>query len=453
MLNPDENTAEEEQPVPGIVRSFFGRYRHWLVPLGKLGSGQALTTLMSGLFGLLIVPNIEKKEFALYTLFASLQQTISSFSDMGIGHAVIAVGAKYRNDQGLFAHLMQTIKVYRERLFAGSLLLGLILSSQIFTKHDEPIIRVLLCLALTATTAWVIIHNQMINGVLYLEERFNVVSFVVPRSATIKLVLLFFCLATHMAGVIALLSINLIAESITHFQFRKYFKFPPRPPHDEGNAAIVRDHVKRYVRPMVAGSILFAIQAPLILWVLNGMGSSGDVANYGAISRLGQITNFVTYLCTTLVITRMAKVDSRDAAKRLMLKLTIAQVAVLASVVSVATLFTAPLLHLLGPKYSSLHTEFHYFLASWTLWHLSSFFFMSLTGQGISKYQGVVNFFAITVQIASIFIIGVTSARTAFTLNIIYSSTMLLGQMSLVYMFMIRKPVESVEQPLEVKKA
>lgn len=418
--------------------SFFGRYQHWLVPLGKLGSGQALTTLIAGVFGLVIIPNVDKKVFALYTLFASLQQTISSFTDMGISSAVIAVGAKYRHDAGLFAHLMNIIKVYRERLFLFSFMLGLILSSQIFTKHDAPISTVLVSLMLSATTAWVVIHSQMTGGVLYLEERFNAVSFVGPRSGAIKLLLLFACIWFNQAGLVILLSINLIAESLTLFQYSRQFRFPPKPIGDEANAALVRDHVRRYIKPMIAGSILFCIQAPLVLWVLNGRGNVNEVANYGAISRLGQVTNFVTYICTTLVITRIAKVGTHAAAKKLLAKLTVVQVVAVVSVISTAMLVSTPLLKLLGRNYSHLHTEFFLFLTSWGIWHLSSFFFQALMGQGFSKYQGVLNLSAIIVQVASIFIVGITTAKHAFTLNIIYSASMLIGQLTMVYIFMIR---------------
>ncbi|MCC6547310.1 hypothetical protein IT570_09095 [Candidatus Sumerlaeota bacterium] len=427
------------------MSSFFGRYRHWLVPLGKLGSGKALATLIAGVFGLLIVPNVDPKVFALYTLFASLQQTIASFTDMGIVGSVISVGAKYRHDAGLFAHLMHTIKVYRERLFGFSFLLGVILSSQIFTKHDASFGMIGIALALTISTAWVIIHNQMIGGVLWLEERFNAVSFVTPTSGAIKLLLLFFCLAFNQAGLIALLLINLIAEAITHLQYRRHYRMPKPPVNDEENAKLVRKHVNDYIKPMIAGSILLYIQAPLILWVLNGMGNVGEVAKYGAISRLGQVTNFVSYICTALVLTRIAKTESRAATQKLLAKLTIIQVVAVVSVIGGAVILTKPLLHLLGKNYSHAHAEFHLFLISWGLWHMAAFFFQALTGQGISKFQGHLNTIAIAVQVACVFAVGVSSARHAFAMNIVYSATMMAGQLVLIYLFVVRKPAGDAE--------
>ncbi len=427
----------------------LGRYRHWWMPLAKLASGQAAGMVLNGLFALIVLRAISPEQFALYTLFSSIQQTIGSFSDMGINGSIVAVGARYRHDAGLFGQVIETVKTYRQRFFLIGIALAILLSSQVLFKAETTPTTVGICLLITAVTAWVTLQNQLMNGVLYLNERFTILGFIGPLGSTVRFYLLVVLWGWRFEGLIALLLINLAAETVNHFVYRWQRPLPPVPAKDskpEG-AAEVRRHVFEYSRPLIAGSVLHYIQPNLVLWVLNAMSSLKDVASFGAVGRFGQVTNFVTYLCTSMVMTRLAKAQNREVAKRLFLKLTVVQFAVVAVVTALLVTFAGPVLLLLGKHYDHLHRELSFFLASWVLAHFSGYFFLTLISRGHSKYQGVINGLAILLQVGFAMMIRIDSAEKAFSMNIFYGAVTLVGQLALVYYFVFRDPRTPAEVP------
>lgn len=404
----------------------------------KLGSGQALGILLNGLFAFVVLRVISKEEFALYTLFSSIQLTIASFSDMGINGSVVSIGARYRDDEAKLAHIVRRVQMYRSRFFALGLLISLLLFSQLLGSRVISFWGLMTCLVVTSLTSWQSVHNTVGASVLYLRERFTIISVVGPGSSALRVFLLLVTWTVGWKGLIVLLLINMVAEVGVGIVYRSLKLFPGTPPIAEEAAREINAGIINYAKPLIVGSVMHYIQPTLVLWLLHYLGTLGDVANYGAVGRLGQVTGFATYLSTAMVMTRMAKASSRASARQLLLKLTGVQVVVVVGLLSMGLLFGDLVLMLLGANYSGLHSELNYFLASWALMHFSGFFFLALISLGISAYQAHINGLAIIAQVGFALLIRVSTAEHAFTMNIVYALMTLLGQLILVYLYILR---------------
>jgi uncharacterized protein YqgC (DUF456 family) len=118
-----------------------------------------------------------------------------------------------------------------------------------------------------------------------------------------------------------------------------------------------RRQVFRYILPSLPSALYFSVQGPLVVWLAATFGAARNIAEVGALGRLGLIVGMFSGLSGVVLLPRLARiVDDRLYWRRylqyggLMLGFALALLAG-------ALLFPGPILLILGRHYSGLHRE------------------------------------------------------------------------------------------------
>src|ERR1035438_10114760 len=80
----------------------------WAGIISTFAGFQVLIQFVAFLTGILIVRNLTKAEFAVYTVAASSLIILSTLSDLGFGNALLALGGKVWNDNLRLGQLLRS---------------------------------------------------------------------------------------------------------------------------------------------------------------------------------------------------------------------------------------------------------------------------------------------------------------------------------------------------------
>jgi hypothetical protein len=132
----------------------------------------------------------------------------------------------------------------------------------------------------------------------------------------------------------------------------------PRSADPETNREVVG-----YVRPMIPGSIFFALQGQITIYIISWFGQTSSVAEVGALGRLAQLFVLLAAFNSVVIAPNIAKLPSHMVPRRY---LQVLGGAVGASLALLAFVFFVPdgILWLLGKKYVHLRPELVWMLGA-----------------------------------------------------------------------------------------
>ena len=115
-----------------------------------------------------------------------------------------------------------------------------------------------------------------------------------------------------------------------------------------------RKSVFSVVWKMAPLNIYYCIQSQVGIWLISIFGSAHQVADIGAVGRIGQIFLLIGSLYSIILVPRFARNNGRRKLRIQYFLILASQIAIISIIVVLVYLFPGPLVWLLGPKYSSL---------------------------------------------------------------------------------------------------
>jgi O-antigen/teichoic acid export membrane protein len=112
-----------------------------------------------------------------------------------------------------------------------------------------------------------------------------------------------------------------------------------------------------YVLPLIPGFLYYALQPSILIWLSAIAGDTQQVAEVGAISRIGQIIALLGFGLNLFALPHLANLRDERAFRRSYVFIWLILFAVAFTVFVGVTLLRHEILLLLGPKYSNLDTE------------------------------------------------------------------------------------------------
>ena len=138
---------------------------------------------------------------------------------------------------------------------------------------------------------------------------------------------------------------------------------PPTPP-PTGALGPHRRHVVRYLLPTLPAAIHFSVQGPLIVWLSASFGSMHNVAEVGALGRLGAVMALFNGLVGIVFLPRLANPTDERLWRRRYLQYGGFLAGIAMALVGAAILAPGLFLFLLGDKYAGLNTELRLVMVS-----------------------------------------------------------------------------------------
>lgn len=374
----NEATAQMEN-VPVAALSTWSRVREWTGRLLRVGSAQGLIQALNLASGLLIIRSLSPQQYALYTLANSLLGTLSILSDGGISIGVMAEGGKRWQDRKGLGAVLATGRALRWQFAFLSMLLWAPFFLWQFRAHGASWGVSACVFLLLACSFGAILLGSMYSVAPNLWQRLRDTQRIALEQAAGKLAALLSLLGAFPTVVVAM-AVALATQVWNALRLKNVsdaLADATQEPNPE-----MRSEILKITRRILPSSIYFCISSQVSIWLISVCGTSTELAQVGALGRLGQIFGIFSGVVAAVIAPRFARLGSKRGKGLVVLRFfqsSLVFAAAGASVVAVVALFPNETLWLLGPEYAGLSREAvlavtcsaAYFLAA-SVWSLAS---------------------------------------------------------------------------------
>ncbi len=316
--------------------------------VGHLG-----VALVGSLTGFLLLRWMPKADFARYSLTFSIQTLIASLTDAGFTGAIVALVGERADDPEVVGRYIRAVVWFRTRLFAIMAIASFIIVPFLCAGHDWTMIEqaniIGAVLLTTAARGWsvfgsVLVINKRMKDIYQPQGFFGLVR--LGLTGTLHLI--------GQLGGTASIWISSLAEACFNYaQYRSGRKLVVLP--EESDVA-VRSEVLRYVAPLSFGILYGAVQGQLVTFITSRYGTTNDLADISALSRLFAIFNIMT-LFTWYILEPYCARQSLDVFRKRYPLVVAGMFTPLALAVVLAYLWAEPFLFIMGNTYSTLRPE------------------------------------------------------------------------------------------------
>ena len=331
--------------------------------------GQIIGQVFMALTGILIVRHLPKDQYAWFTLYSSLGAMMALVADSGLAAGLNAHGGQLLPDQNALVRFHAAAKAFRFRL---SLLSGAAvgaLGAYLLWKNHCPPGLIVSILAMTWVGMFLATTGQM-NVVLHnlLGHRRLVQAGSILTHA-VRLGLVALChLAGLLTGATACLTAFVSQGFGTWFTARQLpLVCPPPMPLEKD-----RKDLSHYVRQTMPNALFACVQAQIGALLLGAFGHTGDVANFGALSRIAVLFSVFSAPIFFLASPAFAKAPTRDHLMRIASLVLAGYAALSGLALGAVYLWPQPFFWLIGSKYIGLERELLWIVGAQALGSMDS---------------------------------------------------------------------------------
>lgn len=401
MINNDSISIESAAPNTGYART--SRIKEWTRILSGFLAAQGGIQILAAMSGLLLVNFMPVREYALYTLGLSAFSFLAIVSDLGISNALSYFKREAAAAQTSFEPYVSSALHLRRTLFGVSVLFLVVLLPVVGVRRGFGILEICLVAAFIALSAWFQIRASVQLMMLRLEGQYG-------RSYTSELFgtggRLFLSGGLIALGLVSgwlMVLVNAIGSIATAvFSWR---------PISLANAQVgARRNIWRYMLPTLPNALYFSIQGPLVIWLCAYFGKTENIAQVGALGRLGLLIGLVTNFIGMIIIPRLAVVTNERWYLKRYVQYWIPLLAIGVAIVLAG--FTAPgvFLFFLGKNYRNLQNEFAVVAISVALKLFETYLVTINSARGWNRWQAVALIFYVAGQ--AVLIVGLDLSTT-----------------------------------------
>lgn len=332
----------------------ISRASYWIKILAKFASVQIVVQMLTSLGGILLIRTLSKEDYAYFTIANSMQSTMSLLADSGIGSSLAAVGGKVWQDNHRFSQLINTALWFRYRLAIVSvaivtpILVWLLLhggASPLYTLGIVATVLASLNAQLTISVLMVVLqmHSQI--------EKIQKFDLFAAGSRLLLLCISYFVFLNAMVAT-AIIS---VVFGIQQFILKAWTdKILDRKANiNSDDQEFIFSTIKN-VAPSVA---FFCVQGQLGILLISLFGSTENIAEVGALSRLSILFSVVGSLMSAIVLPAFSRCQSEILLRRRYFQIVGSYVGLGFILVVFAALFPTEIVWILGKQYIHLKAE------------------------------------------------------------------------------------------------
>jgi hypothetical protein len=190
-----------------------------------------------------------------------------------------------------------------------------------------------------------------------------------------------------------------------------------------------RQRVLRYLSPSLPSAFYFSIQGPLTIWLAATFGSTGNIAEVGALARLGLMVGIFSNLSGVVFLPRLARVSDDLLYRRRYLQFGALLLGLAAALLAAAALAPGLFLALLGPHYAGLHRELLLVVAGSGLTLLGGYSVSVNLARSWNRWEGIAVVLLIAVQAGLVALLPLGTTSGVLWFNLFTAATGLLLQL------------------------
>lgn len=392
------------------------RLRRWAGILSAFFTAQGVVQLAGVAAGLLLVRTLPVREFALYTLALSVITFFTFLSDLGSTSSLVHFFHRAAREGEEFPSYLATVLSLRRFGF----LLGAAAVAVAFPRaaaaEGYAARETLLTLAVILAAVWFQIGAAVRVLGLRLADRYGAAYRAEMTGALLRLgltgALVAAALLQAWIGVLA----SALGTAATALLARRAGALPEVAGAD---LRPYRRRVLRYLLPTLPSALYFSLQSPLTVWLAATFGATRNIAEVGALTRLGLIVGLFSSLTTVVFLPHLARIADERHWRARCLQFGGLLLALALALLAVAALAPGLFLWLLGESYSGLHRELVVVVAGAGLTLLGGYAVSVNLARSWTRWEtaAVLVLFLSQVALAALLPLGTTSGVLLFNLG------------------------------------
>jgi len=404
-----ENTGQ-------ITQDKTTKWKHWATLMGKFLSVQILVQLLSGIASIILVRSLTKQEYAYYTIFNSMQGTITLLADMGLSAGMMYIGGRVWEDRERFGQMLSTAFRIRWYMAITAGLFVLPILTYLLYKNQAPIIYIVIILFLFCGLLYFQLQVNILNIVprIYAQigklQKLDLMS-AVSRFALIAAASLLFMNTPVIIG------ITIASVALQYFYLNKWvYHTVSRTTsiHDDDHKELVL-----LIRSQVASGIFFCVQGQVSTWLISVFGNVEQIAEVGALGRMEMIYMVIHTTMNAIFIPMFAKAQEKKQVWKIYLRIIVLYIFIGLGLTGFSMLFPEAILWVLGPKYINLQQELVYMMCSLALGSIVAILWTMNVSRAWIQYSWVYIPATIVTQMALLYFLRLDNVRDVILFGIL----------------------------------
>jgi O-antigen/teichoic acid export membrane protein len=389
------------------------RARRWAGILSAFFSTQSLIQLLGIATGILFIRTMPMQEWALYTLAFSVITFFTFVSDLGSSSSLLYFfNQSHRTGEPFPPYVSAVLSLRRTAFLLGGLgvvvALPRIALAKGFGVRDTALatVAVLVCVwfQISASLRVLVLRLADRYGESYRAEMVGAVLRLALAGAMVMAALLRAWLGVLATGLgtalVALLALRSTGAPVG------------------GDLRPYRRKVLRYMLPTLPSALYFSIQGPMVVWLAATFGGTRNIAEVGALTRLGMVVGLFSSLTGIVFLPRLSRITDDRLFRRRYLQFGALLAAVAGALFCAAALLPRLFLFILGGHYAGLDRELRLVVAGAGLTLLGGYTVGVNLSRSWTRWEtaAVLTLIAFQVLFVSVLPLGTTSGVLWFHL-------------------------------------
>lgn len=350
FFGPISSPVLDETSAP-VIRRALQRVR----VVGSFAFAQATVQLISFGSGILLVRQLEQREYAYFTIANTMQGTINVLADIGISIGLVSIGGRVWQDRYRFGQLITTALRLRRTLGTVAILIVTPLLYVMLTKNGASIPYAATLIAIILAGLVLQLSLGVLSVVPRLHSDIKRIQTIDLTGAIARLLVLLALLFVFLNASVAA-AVGAATLLLQYWMLRRYVAGVVdlhAPVNEEDRAAM-----HHFIRNQAANSVFFCLQGQITVFLISFFGSQANsVAEVGALGRLAMIFAVLSNLLTNVFAPAFARCQSPRRLRWQYAGIVGSVAAFSLVVVCIAAFFPRAFLYVLGSKYSHLEHE------------------------------------------------------------------------------------------------
>ena len=386
--------------------------------LSKFVTVQLAVQAMGVASGILLVRTLSQTEYAYFTLAFSMLSTMSILADSGIGIALSSIGGRVWQDRDRFGQLINTaLKLRRYLASVAVIAVTPILIWLLLRSGASPIYSVAITLALLVG-----LNYQLLSGVLMIVPRLHSqikrVQQLDSLAAATRLVLLVAAYFIFLNAAVAVCAT--IASVIIQYALLRRWASD----NVDLGAPVSREDQSTMigiVKHQAPNAVFFCLQGQLTVWLISIFGRTQNIAEVGALGRLGVIFSVIGAVMTSIVLPAFARCQLPRELRIRYFQVCSGFLLFGLSLIAAAGLFPDQFLWILGSKYAHLKNELLLMMVMSAFSALTAAMWSLNSTKAWIKYSWLYVPATLTTQVALLLVLDISSVQGVLWFGMISS--------------------------------
>jgi O-antigen/teichoic acid export membrane protein len=411
----------------------FTRLKRWSGIFAAYFTTQTVTQLAGIAAGLLVVRALPVREFALYTLAASVIGLFAFVTDLGSTTSLLHFFHREKQGPEFGAYRRAVLSLRRGAFLLGALAVlaafPVAAATQGFAARESLLVTagILICV-------WFQIDASLRLLTLRLQDRYGrsyraELSGALLRLGATALLAGLAWLEAWLAVLAAAAGTALAARLAAAAEPAEAGAAEPEVP-----LGPYRRRVIHYLLPTLPSAFYFALRGPLTVWLAAAFGAAQTVAEVGALGRLGLIVGLLSGLIGVVFLPRLSRIDDDRLYLRRCLQFGGLLAAMAAALLLAAWAAPRPFLWLLGERYAGLDHELLLVVATAGVALIGGYVVTVNLARSWTRWQALTVVVEIGVLAACVAALPLSTSAGVLTLGLLCAASGTLLQMVVTYL-------------------